>query len=232
MDQDSVSTRAELRRRNGDTVMLAFSRGKDAIGAWLALRDDGFDVIPVHYETIPGLSFVAESLAYYERFFGTQIISLPHPAFFQCVDSLTFCPPHLVEIWEDMDLHRQITYRDIYDDVAALKGCGPWYATGVRASDSLTRRMSLRTHGALIESEHKAHVIWDWSAQRLRDEIKRAGVKLPVDYKMFGRSFDGFGIEYLSPLKKRFPDDYARVMELFPLAELEVFRDEQMRGGT
>lgn len=29
----------ETHRRTGDTILLAFSRGKDSIAAWIALRD-------------------------------------------------------------------------------------------------------------------------------------------------------------------------------------------------
>lgn len=226
----SAETRAELRRLNGDRpVMLAFSRGKDAIGAWLALRDDGFGVVPVHYETIPGLSFVRESVAYFERFFGARILNVPHPSFYAAIDDCLYQPPGRASWLASLSLHRKITYRDIYDDVSASLGCGDWYCTGVRASDSLTRRMSLKVHGPLTHRERKAHVIWDWTAEQLRSEIRRAGVKLPIDYQLFGRSFDGIGIEYLHAIRERFPDDYRRILEFFPLLEVEVFRDQQMR---
>ena len=41
---------------------------------------------------------------------------------------------------------------------------------------------------------------------------------LPVDYEMFGRSFDGIDYRFISPIKERFPDDYARILEWFPMA--------------
>jgi hypothetical protein len=218
-----------MMRRNGPRIMLAFSRGKDAIGAWLALRADGFEVIPIHYETIPGMQFIADSLRYYEDFFGTEIISVPHPSFFKCIDSGLFQPPSRLLELNALDLHREIDYRDIYDDVYRLRGCGEWYCTGVRASDSMIRRMSLATHGSIIESEKKAHVIWDWTAEQLRAEIRKVGVKLPIDYKLFGRSFDGVGIEYMHALREWFPADYALALRYFPLIEMELFRDEVMR---
>jgi hypothetical protein len=229
LETDSAATRVELRRLNGAKVMLAFSRGKDAIGAWLALRADGFDVIPVHYETCPGLSFVNESLAYYERFFGVSILSLPHPSFLKALDAGLFQTPRSQSLLDAASFSRELEYRDIFDDVAAMHGCGLWYATGVRASDSLTRRMNLKRNGALIASESKAHVIWDWTAEHLRTVIRAAGVKLPIDYRLFGRSFDGVGAEYLHAIRREFPADYARILQYFPLADVEMFRDDRMR---
>ena len=59
-------------------TLLAFSAGKDAIAAWLAIRPHFERVIPYYLYLVPGLEFVEESLAFYERFFGAKIARLPH----------------------------------------------------------------------------------------------------------------------------------------------------------
>lgn len=225
----SEETRRRLKEVAGERVMVAFSRGKDAIGAWLALRDDGFEVVPVHFESVPGLEFVQESLAYYERWFGVRIESVPHPSFFGAIDDCLYQPPRRAEQLAELPVHRRVTYDDVYDAVAAARGCSRWYGTGVRESDSLTRRMALKTHGSINTREKKAHVIWDWTADVLFGRIQREGVQLPVDYRLFGRSFDGIGIEYLHAIRQHFPRDYARMLEFFPLLDVELFRDEKMR---
>lgn len=61
-------------REMQDKTLLAFSTGKDAIAAWLAIREHFDEVIPYYLYLIPDLEFVEESLAYYEKFFGTKII--------------------------------------------------------------------------------------------------------------------------------------------------------------
>lgn len=48
--------------------------------------------------------------------------------------------------------------------------------------------------------------------------------QLPVDYKLFGRTFDGIDYRFLKPIKENFPRDYEKIITWFPLAELELFR--------
>jgi hypothetical protein len=43
------------------------------------------------------------------------------------------------------------------------------------------------------------------------------------EYEWFGRSFDGIDWRFLAPIKQHAPDDYARILDWFPLADLEVF---------
>ena len=64
-----------------DTVVLSFSRGKDAVAAGIALNRAGFRIIPYYLRLLPELlEFERESLAYYEREFGIKIAVYPHPS--------------------------------------------------------------------------------------------------------------------------------------------------------
>ena len=54
---------------------------------------------------------------------------------------------------------------------------------------------------------------------------------LPVDYHMFGRTFDGIDYRFLAPLKKNRPADYQKVLDWFPLAEMEVWRYERAQAA-
>jgi len=63
----------------------------------------------------------------------------------------------------------------------------------------------------------------------LLSEIERSGIKLSVDYKIFGRSFDGLDYRFLAPIKKHFPRDWQRLCQWFPLAEAEIYRYERAK---
>jgi hypothetical protein len=67
----------KIKELKGQTVLLAFSRGKDAIVTWLYLREHDINVIPVYYSLCPEIEFVNESLSYYEKYFQQKIEVLP-----------------------------------------------------------------------------------------------------------------------------------------------------------
>jgi hypothetical protein len=214
-------------QKTSNTMLLAFSCGKDAIGAWLFLREHGIKVIPYYMWLVPGLSFVEEALAYYEDFFGTRICRAPHPSIFRMLNNLVFQPPEREAIIQKFELPNP-DYDDVANIIKDELGLDRkiWVADGVRTADSPNRRTAILKFGSLNYKRRAAHVIWDWNKDRLIGEIQAANVQLPIDYAVWGRSFDGIDRRFLSPLKKHFPADYAKVLEWFPLADAELARFE------
>lgn len=215
----SVQIRAELAEA-GEPVLLAFSRGKDSIAAWLALRDSGVqDIRPYHMYLIPHLEFVDRSLAYFAEWFGTEIVNLPHPSLYRWLSVGMFQPPEHLPIIEAADMPTP-TYEAMVDwlreDYEVPKA---WVADGVRAADSPIRRLSMSTHGVRKPKTRKVSVVYDWQKAEVLDRIRRAKVKLPPEYDWFGRSFDGIDQRFMEPLKRHAPGDYARILEWFPLAD-------------
>jgi hypothetical protein len=98
---------------------------------------------------------------------------------------------------------------------------------GIRAADSAQRATALRVHGCVNNTRCTFYPVWDWKADRLYDELRRNNIRLPVDYRLFGRTFDGIYLLYLYNLKRERPRDYARILEWFPLADLEIWRYER-----
>ncbi len=224
---DSDETCRYIRENSGGTVILAFSRGKDALGAWLQLRRFFDTVIPYHMELVPGMAFVERSLVYYERFFGTVIHRYIHPSFYRWLTQLTFQPPERCAVIENTPMLRGLKYDDLVEDLRRrLHLPDAWVATGVRAVDSPLRMMAVRKHGAANYKRRSFMPVWDWRADRLHEELVTAKVRLPVDYHLWQRTFDGLDHRFLGPLRERFPEDYARVLEWFPLADLEFYRRE------
>ena len=105
-------------------------------------------------------------------------------------------------------------------------GCAPPTAS--------RRRTVISRHGPITVSKHTFHPIWDWKKARLLEEIERAGLKLPVDYLIWGRTFDGIGARFTIPLRETFPDDYALACAYFPHipADIERMRSEQAQELT
>lgn len=185
-------------------------------------------IVPYYLYLVPGLEFEEESLDYYERFFGVKITRLPHVSVYRLLNNLVFQAPENCAVVEQADLPEP-SYEDIR--IAMTKKFGlsedTFVADGVRAADSPMRRVAIMKHGPISWRQKKYHPVWDWLKADLVDCFRREGVKLPIDYKLWGRTFDGIDLRFLVPLKRHFPRDYRRVLEFFPLAELEVFRWER-----
>jgi 3'-phosphoadenosine 5'-phosphosulfate sulfotransferase (PAPS reductase)/FAD synthetase len=211
--------------RKTDTVLLAFSCGKDSIAAWLAIRKKFERIEPMFMYLIPGLEFVDEALDYYERFFGCHIHRVPHPSLYRMLRNMVFQPPEHCATVEAAALP-QFDYEHVRSCLCVDLGlpAATWYATGIRAADSPIRRIAMLKSGPIVPHLAKFCPVWDWRKAEVVETLERAGCALPVDYDLFGRSFDGIDYRFLAPLKKHRPRDYARILEFFPLADLELFR--------
>jgi hypothetical protein len=222
--ETSEALRVALRERT-DTVLLAFSCGKDSIVSWLALREHGFTVIPYHLALVPDLEFVEEGIRYFEAWFGCPVHRLLHPSFSRQLRDFNFQPPRRTLSIYDLQLPH-VDYADTYEHLRREHGKGLPIVTGVRAADSPMRRSTIKRTGAWNPTLGTAAASFDWSTKAVYQRIADEGIGLPVDYELFGRSFDGIDWRFLAPLRERFPRDYDRILEWFPLADLELFRRE------
>jgi hypothetical protein len=214
-----------IRTLSGETVILSFSCGKDSIAAWWQLRRHFSRIIPVYLYRIPGLRFVEERLVYYEQALGAPILRLPHPALSQWLRLYVFQPPQRCAAIDYADVPK-VTYEDIEAHVRRrVPGAAEaWIADGVRGADSALRRLAIRKNGVLNERRRKFHCVYDWTMDDLGRALQESCIRLPVDYRLFGVSFDGIGHQFLAPLREHYPEDYAQILRFFPLAELEIRR--------
>lgn len=218
------------RARTGGRVLMSFS-GRDSLAAWCYLRDAGFECIPFFCYSVPHLSYDDQMLEYYERVFDTHIIRLPHPHLYELFHVTAWMPPHTAVMIQQCALPR-FGFADIEDILAAEHALGPDYlsAVGIRAADNLMRLRLIRQMGTLgVKKRHFYYAVWDWKTADVRGCIRRHGLKLSRSYRHFGSTGDGIDYVFLRYLKDHLPEDYARVLEVFPLAESELFRYEQVR---
>jgi hypothetical protein len=208
-------------------ALIAFSNGKDGIAAWLAMRDH-FEIVPYFLELVPGLEFIEDGLTYYEQFFGTKVIRVPNPAVMRMLRECVFQPPERVPVIDQLDI-RPGSYEAINEAVKKSVGWKPdtLCATGLRIQDNLLRRTAIKRHGPVTLGVRKFYPVWDWPISHMVEQFKRANLQLPVDYRMFGRSFDGLSAYYLLPIRKHFPRDFRRILDLYPIAEVIVRRAEK-----
>ena len=89
---DSRATCAQIATIS-PTVLLAFSRGKDSVAAWLLMREYFTEIVPYFMYRVPDLSFEEDSLRYYEDYFGVKIMRLPHPSLWRMLRNNVFQSP-------------------------------------------------------------------------------------------------------------------------------------------
>jgi len=223
--EDSEQLCSYMADKTGGTVLLSFSMGKDSIGAWIQLRRHFDRVVPFYYYLVPGLSFVEKSIRYYEDFFGCHIYRLPNPQLYRMINNLVFQAPENCRVVEEAGLAEfdLDTLADILRmELGLEEGC--YVATGVRAVDSPNRWASIKKYGPVNEGRRAFYPIYDWRKARLVEELRAAQVRLPVDYRLFGRTFDGLDYRFLKPIYDHYPEDWQKIVALFPLAELELRR--------
>lgn len=224
----------EYRRRGGEHTLLGFSRGKDSIATALALRGK-LSVWPIYFYIVPNLSFVEEGLAYYSKtlFDGRRIIQFPEGAVFKWLNSGVFQTPGAFEVVKAANFNtfniqawwRQVTAWTV-DDLHLPEST--MVAVGIRARDSPMRWLNVNKFGPIRTSVKNWLPIWDYTKADVLTAIRTSGVSLPIDYLLFGRSLGGgLDARFMVPIKRRFPEDWKRILEFYPLADLEVWKHER-----
>ena len=219
-----------------DTVLLSFSCGKDSLSVWLQIKPFFKRIIPYYLYTVPHIGFVERALAYYEDFFGTRIYRYPHPNGLKMLYNAMYGAPFAAEYWlNDSRIgYTSYDYRQLEDVLRACEDVPDeaYAAIGVRAGDSIQRRMNIRQNGAGRPGLKTFYPIAYYNPEDLCDMLEASGVKLPPDYHMFHRSLDGFSAMYTEPIKKYYPEDYEQIKKYFPLVGADIFRHEVRERRT
>lgn len=220
----STEIRQRLKAENRP-VLVAFSCGKDAICTELALSADGIDTELAYLYYIPGLQFIEDGIKSLEDQLQKKIHKFPHPSLYRWLSRGVFQTPERTKVIEAAELV-QIEYDEVWALIREHLGLSEdtWLADGVRANDSQQRRMAFTKYGAIKDHSSKVSPIWDWSIENIRLTLQSNNIKLPVDYDLFGRSFDGLDFRFTGPIKENFPEDYEIIRSWFPLVDLEQVR--------
>lgn len=252
-DEARVATEAvcqeAIRRSGTDIISLAFSTGKDSVAAMVALKAHFRQVIPVYWYLVPGLSFVEQSLRYYEDVFETPIVRLPHPNRYFWLSNFAYQSPDriaaldyiiggILESDEALNGDHLYTMDMLWDHVRKQLGLdklgggpvGAMHATGIRAADSPIRLAHYRKHGGFAPNGLLCYPVITWRLDDIEAMLESTGLMLPPEYAWIGRSFDGIMRRYTHPIAQHCPQDMARILEDFPLADLDFFRAEVVCG--
>lgn len=216
-----------VREISGDTLLLAFSRGKDSISMWLELREH-FNIIPYYCYMVPGgLSYERESLDYYEDYFGVHIARFHHAIFWKNINDFVFQPPLRVSAIRALGIPNY-DYKDFIAPLVEQHGLdNPYVAFGYRMNDSPRRRLLMMREGPMGYKDYRYFwAIWDWDIDRVADKLREANIALPRDYMLWGRTNTTIDYQYMTAIRDNLPDDWEEMKFWYPLLDAEIFRHE------
>jgi hypothetical protein len=219
----------EISSMTGGRCLLGFSRGKDSIAAWLYLRWFFSEVIPFHCSSIPHLSFVDESLDYYEDVFKTKIIRCLSGEITSAMADLIYQPLEDEDTIDSMELW-EYNNHDIINLLQKQYGHDLWCAFGINITDSIDRRIYVQKNQGRNEERKTFYPCFDWSKKQIMQTVDEAGIKLPGDYRLANRSLAGLpNFRHLCRMEEVYPQDMEKIELWFPFIRAQLARNEFRR---
>lgn len=207
-----------------DAVIVGVSGGKDSVAVLDVVREVGFPRVAAYFMYIvPGLSFQERYLEYLERRYDIEIIRLPHWMLSTFYRYASYRPDTNVSL--DCPV---IKAGDIDAEVRERTGI-KWIVDGQRIDESLERRGMIKPCRGIDLKRRRAFPIAYWSTKTVLAYLKARNIPLAPEYRYHGRSFGSFRIEDLGGIRHHFPEDYQRILKVFPYAEAVAKREEFAR---
>ena len=196
-----------------DSVIVAFSGGKDSV-VTLDLCFRYFkNVQPFFMYLVPDLEFQEQMLRKYERKYNTEIMRLPH---FELSNFLKYgsftLPDHTVDI---------VKIQDIYAYVREETGFY-WISAGERCADSIVRNAMIKKSGSIDKKRGRFFPLAYWKKNDVLQYIKYRKLYLSSEQKKLGFSFRSLAGSELAVIKELYPDDYRKILRVFPDAGAAV----------
>jgi phosphoadenosine phosphosulfate reductase len=166
---------------------------------------------PVFLYFVKGLSFQEKVIQYYERRYKIKINRFPH---------------NDVKFIMERDKKRKIGQADM-ENFLRDKFDISFIIYGYRKDESLQRRgmMAHLDHG--IDWKYKKiYPLAEWREPHIRKYVKQKRLVLPDSYRMGYRDINSLKGDALMYIYNNFPEDYRKIITLYPHIEAERIRVE------
>jgi len=199
-----------------DSILCSYSGGKDSL-ITLDLCMKNFKTVKCFFMyLVQGLECTENALDYARRRWGVEILQYPHWGLWRSMKDEVFCQRPA-----SMDTIEELTLKDIYSFVRHDTGI-EWIATGAKKSDSMWRRRNfyLTRNWANI-----LHPVKEWNKFDVMGYLKLNNIPVPDSSNR-----NATGVDLSTPsllwLYDTYPDDFKKLLKIFPFAETVVKRRE------
>lgn len=201
-----------------DSVIVGFSTGKESLVV-LDLCKKYFKNVYAYFRyAVPNLSFQEKTLSWYENKYNIEILRLPGTSVCEFFHYGTFRPSDdTFPIISDTDLLNYVRIKSGYW----------WVANGERIDDSLQRRAMIKHSGTIYEKGGRFYPVAMWKKREIYDYIKFKHLYLGPDSRELGYSMRLLTPKGLSFVYDKYPEDFEKVIKLYPLAEAMVKREKE-----
>jgi phosphoadenosine phosphosulfate reductase len=207
-----------------DSIIVSFSAGKDSL-AVLDLCSKRFKKVFSYFMyQVQDMSFQQRVIRWAEKRYNIEIVQIPH---FNLPRMLNRTGLHMRgnELTEVKATDCENLMRDHF-------GC-EWLASGESKYDSLQRRGMLSVIGASSvalgvadEKRKRLYPICDWNRATVLVYLRRNKIPLPSIYSHMRSSFGRIRADELQVIHTHYPEDYAKLLKVFPFAEAVRVRGE------
>lgn len=204
--------------------MVGLSGGKDSLATLdLCVREFGRDNVSCFYMyLVRGLDCVEQTLRWCERRYKVEVHFFPHWQLGLAYKYATYMPHRTgTSEWRDMRLI------DVEAAARATTGA-TWIANGHRMTDSIERVGMLTKNKGIDRIGHRVYPLRRWNEASVVAYLRAKKIPPPPRLTILKRSMSGvsFQTDTLLAIKQHYPDDYARILEVFPYVESKLVRNE------
>lgn len=207
--------------RQTDSILLFHSgAGKDSICLADMAAPYFKRVVCCYMYTVPGLEHIESYINWTRATYGYHFEVLPHYSL------ASFIKTGYLGIKQDKK-QKNYTLATITDRARQLTGI-QWAMFGFKQSDSLNRRLMLRTYAdqAINYESKKCYPLSEWKNADVMKYIDIKGLPKPLTYgskhQSSGTAVDD--INFLLWCKENHPADLQRIYKQFPETEILVYR--------
>jgi 3'-phosphoadenosine 5'-phosphosulfate sulfotransferase (PAPS reductase)/FAD synthetase len=212
----------KLREKTDKVILFHSATGKDSICLCDLLSKQFNDVLCVFMYLVKGLEYENRYIAYAEKKYSNiKFIQVPHYAL------NSFIKVGYLGIKKDEKIYQNKI--SLIDKKVREKYGYDWSIYGFKKNDGVTRRLMLNTlKDGIHYNTKKAYPLMDLKNENVLMYISDNNLIEPFNYSKTKPS-SGCDIsqpEFLSYIKKKYPNDLNKIFNQFPMCEAILFRYE------